>query len=169
MDKDNELEHIQMKWENQEFELCQHQQQKEKLQQQHDDIKKTHKLEITKINKVLSSNTEELSWLRNPNKTLITNIKKLKHSRKKEQSNEDLEGRVLENQEKNQRLKNLNQELKKQIKKLKEDKKLQDERFEKIHSKNNLLENKIAQIQKEASRIRKTKSSRGSEGSPHHN
>ena len=39
MDKDNELEHVQRKWENQEFELCQHQHQKEKLQQQHDDIK----------------------------------------------------------------------------------------------------------------------------------
>ena len=65
MDKDNELEHVQRKRENQEFELCQHQQQKEELQQQYDDIKKTHKLEITKINKVLSSNTEELFRLRN--------------------------------------------------------------------------------------------------------
>ena len=99
MDKYNELEHVHKKWENQEFKLCQHQQQKEKPQQQHDDIKKTHKLEITKINKVLSSNTEELFRLRNHNKTLITKIKKLKHSHKKEQSNEDLEGRVLENQE----------------------------------------------------------------------
>ena len=60
MDKDNELEHVQRKRENQEFELCQHQQQKEKLQQQHDDINKTHTLEITKTNKVLSSNSEEL-------------------------------------------------------------------------------------------------------------
>ena len=66
-----------------------------KLQQQHDDIKKTHKLGITKINKVLSSNTEELFRLQNHNKTLITKIKKLKHSRKKEQSNEYLEGRFL--------------------------------------------------------------------------
>ena len=46
----------------------------------------------------------------------------MKHSRKKEQSNKDLKGIVLENQEENQRLKNLNQELEKQIKKLKEDK-----------------------------------------------
>ena len=44
MDIDNELEHVQRRRENQEFELCQHQQHKEKLQQQHDDIKKTHKL-----------------------------------------------------------------------------------------------------------------------------
>ena len=30
---------------------------------------------------------------------------------------------------------------------------MQDEKFEKIHSKNNLLKNKITQIQKEASRL----------------
>ena len=91
-------------------------------------------MQITKINKVLSSNTEELFRLLNHNKTLITKIKKLKHSRKKEQSNEYLEERVLENQEENQRLKTLNQELEKQIEKLKEDKKSQDEKFEKIHN-----------------------------------
>ena len=84
---------------------------------------------------------------------LIMKIKKLKHSRKKEQANEDLKGRVLENQEENQRQKNLNQELEKEIEKLKEDKKSQDERFEKIHSKNNLLENKIVQIQRESSKL----------------
>ena len=73
---DNELEHIQRKRENQEFEFCQHQQKKEKIKQQHDGIKKTHKLEITKINKVVSSNSEELFRVRNHNKTLIVNIKK---------------------------------------------------------------------------------------------
>ena len=76
MDKDTELEHVHRKQENQEFELCQHQQKKEKLQQRHDGIKKTHKLEITKINKVVSSNSEELFRVRNHNKTLIVNIKK---------------------------------------------------------------------------------------------
>ena len=81
---------------------------------------------------MLSSNIEELFRLRNHNKKLITKIKKLKHSRKKEQSNEDLEGRFLQNQEGNQRLNNINQELEKQIEKLKEDTKSQDERFEKI-------------------------------------
>ena len=80
---------------------------------QYDDIKKTHKLEITKINKVLSSNIEELFRLRNHRKTLITKIKKWKHNHKKEQSNETLKGRVLENQEENQLLKNLTQELEK--------------------------------------------------------
>ena len=38
-------------------------------------MKKTHKLEMTKINNVLSSNTEEIFRLRNHNKTLITELK----------------------------------------------------------------------------------------------
>ena len=70
-----------------------------------------------------------------------------------ELSNEDLEGRILKQQEENHRLRNLNQELEEQIKKLKEDKQLQDERFENIQNNNNLLENKLVQIQKEASRL----------------
>ena len=49
-----------------------------------------------------------------------------------EPSNEDLEGRILKQQEENHRLRNLNQELDEHIKKLKEDKQSQDERFEKI-------------------------------------
>ena len=48
---------------------------------------------------------------------------------------------------------NLNQELEEQIKELKEDKKSQVERFEKIQSNNTLLENKLEQIQKKASRL----------------
>ena len=71
------------------------------LQQQYDDSKKTHKLELTKVNNVLSSNTEEICRLRNHNKTLIAKIKKLKHSSKREHSGEDLEGRILEKQEEN--------------------------------------------------------------------
>ena len=78
----------------------------------------THKLELTKVNKVLSSNTEEVFRLRNHNKTLITKIKKLKTSSKREHSGEDLEGRILEKQEENQCLNNCNQELENQIKKL---------------------------------------------------
>ena len=71
-------------------------------------------------------------------------IKKLKHSRKAELPNEDLEGRILEEEEENhQCLRNLNQELGEQMKKLKEDKQSQDERFEKIQNNNNLLENKL--------------------------
>ena len=95
------------------------------------------------------------------------NIRKLKHSRKKEQSNEYLEGRVLENQEENQHLHNLNQELEKQIEKLKEDKNSQEEMFEKIQSKNNLLEKKNStNLERSIQTLRKTKSSRGNEGSP---
>ena len=66
-----------------------------------------------------------------------------------ELSNEDLEGRILKQQEENHRLRNLNQELEEQIKKLKDDKQSQDERFEKIQNNNNLLENKLVQIKKE--------------------
>ena len=78
MEKDAELAQVRMNLENQETKLRHHQQQKEKLQQKYDDSKKTHKLELTKFNKVLSSNTEEISRLRNHNKTLITKIKKIK-------------------------------------------------------------------------------------------
>ena len=61
-------------------------------------------------------------------------------------------------QEENQCLLNLNKELEKEIGNLKEEKKSQDERFEKIHNKNNLLENIIAQIQREAYRLSKKQS-----------
>ena len=118
MDKDNEFTQVQEKLGIQESELSYRQQQKEKLQQQYDDMKKTHKLEMTKINNVFSSNTEEIFCLRNHNKTLITKIKKLKDSSKREHSSEDLKGRILEKQEENQCQKNLIQELEKQIKKL---------------------------------------------------
>ena len=144
---------IQTKVKCQEVENFHLQQKIEELQQKEGDSKKSHKLEITKFNNTLTSSTEEIYRIRNHNKILITKIKKLKHSCKKEQSNEDLEGRVLENQEENRHLKNLNRELEKEVEKLKEDKKSQDERFEKIQSKNNVQENKIAQIQKEASRL----------------
>ena len=78
---------------------------------------------------MLLSNIEEIFRLRNHNKKLITKIKKLKHSGKKEHSGEDLEGRTLEKLEENQCLKNRNQELENQIKKLEIEKKSQDERF----------------------------------------
>ena len=97
-------------------------------------MKKTHKLEMKKINNVLSSNAEEIFHLRNHNKTLITKIKKPKHRSKREHSSEYLKGRILEKHAENQCQKNLIQELEKQIKKLENDKKLQDERFEKIES-----------------------------------
>ena len=101
-------------------------------------------MEITKVYSTLTSKTEETYRLRNHNKLLVTKIKKLNSTKKTDNSNEDIEGKVLEKQEENQFLLNLNQELEK----LKEDKKSQDERFEKIQIKNNLLDNKIAQIQR---------------------
>ena len=48
MGKYAELAQVRMRLENQEVELHDHKQQKEKLQQQYDDSKKTHKLELTK-------------------------------------------------------------------------------------------------------------------------
>ena len=60
MEKYAELVQVQMRLENQEAELRHHKQQKGKLQQQYDDSKKTHKLELTKVNKVLSSHSEEI-------------------------------------------------------------------------------------------------------------
>ena len=101
MEKDVELAQVQMKLENQEKELHHHQRQKEKLQKKYGDSKKTHKLELTKFNKVLSSNNKDISRLRNHNKTLITKIKKFKNNSNKEHSGEDLEGRILEKQEEN--------------------------------------------------------------------
>ena len=101
---------------------------------------------------MLSSNTEEIFRLRNHNKTLITKIKKLKHSNNREHFSEDLEGRTLEKLEENQCLKNCNQELENQIKKLEIDKKSQDEIFKKIQNHNNLQENQEAQIKEDASK-----------------
>ena len=101
---------------------------------------------------MLSSNTEEIFRLRNHNKTLITKIKKLKNNSKREHSDEDLEGRILEKQEESQCLNNHNQELENQIKKLEIEKKSQNERIEKIQNHNNLLENQEAQIEENASK-----------------
>ena len=116
----------------QESEICQQQQQVKELQQKYNDIRKAHKLEITKNNNTLTSKTKEVFRLRNHNKTLVTRIKKLKNSQKVEHSNEDFEGKILEKQEENHSLRNLNQEPEQQIKELKEDKMSQVERFERF-------------------------------------
>ena len=47
-----------MRFKNQGVELRLHKQQKEKLQEEYDYSKKTHKLELTKVNKVLSSHSK---------------------------------------------------------------------------------------------------------------
>ena len=108
-------------------------------------------MEITKNNNTLTSKTKEVFWIKNCNKTLGTNIKNLKIIRNLEQVNEDFEGKIIQKQEENHHPRNLNQELEEQIKELKENKKSQVKRFEKIQSKNILLENKLEKIQKEAS------------------
>ena len=78
-------------------------------------------MEITKVYNTLTSDTEEIYQLTNHNKLLVTEIKKLKSTKKADNSNEDIEGKVLEKQEENQCLLNLNQELEKEIEKLKEE------------------------------------------------
>ena len=102
---------------------------------------------MKKVDNVLFSNTSEIFRLRNHNKTLITKIKKLKHGNKREQSGEDLEGKLLENQEENQCLNNSNQELHNQIKEIEIEKKSQEEGIEKIQNHNNLLDIQEAQIE----------------------
>ena len=115
-DRDEELAHIRQKLEDQESVVDQYRQQIKVLQQQNNDSRKEHKMEIAKSNKTISNNFEENFRLRNHNKTLITKIKKLKNSSKREHSGEDLKGKILEKQEENQCLNNRNQELQNQIK-----------------------------------------------------
>ena len=96
-DKDEKLSHIQQRLTDQESVGNQNRQQIRFLQQQNSVSKKEHKLEITKSNKTISHNSEEIFRLRNHNKTLITK----KNSSKKEHSDEDFEGKILEKQEEN--------------------------------------------------------------------
>ena len=112
IEKDVELAQVRMKLENQETELRHHKQQKEKLQQQYYDSKKTHKLELTKVNKVLSSTSKEIFILRNHNKTLVTKIKKLKSSWKTEQSTEDIEEKIIDKPEENSCIRGHNKDIK---------------------------------------------------------
>ena len=100
-DRDEELTHIQHKLEDQESVVDQYRQQIKVIQQQNNDSKKEHKLEIVKSNKTILNRSEEIFRLRNHNKTLITKIKKLKNSSKKEHSGEDFEIKILEKKEEN--------------------------------------------------------------------
>ena len=103
-------------------------------------------MEITKVNNTLISSIEEIYRLRNHNKLLVTKIKKLKSTKKADNSNEEIEGKVLEKQEENQCLLNLNKELKEQIKKFKYKEKMQEEIIKKIKSENKKLEKKVKGI-----------------------
>ena len=89
----------------------QYRQQLKVIQQQNKKYKKKHELDVSRSNKTISNNSEEIFRLRNHNKTLITKIEKLKNSSKREHSGEDLEGKILEKKEENQCLNNRNQEL----------------------------------------------------------
>ena len=112
-DKDDKITKIQTKVKCQEAENCRLQQQIEELQHKEYDSKKVNKLEIMKVNNILTSNTEEIYRLRNHNKILVTKINKLKSTKKEENSNEDIKRKSLKKQEENQCLLNLNQELEK--------------------------------------------------------
>ena len=92
--------------------IDQYRQQIKVLQHQNDDSKKNHKSEIAKSNKTLSNNSEEIFRLTNHNKTLVTKIKKLKNSRKTEQSTEDIEGKILDKKEENSCIRYHNEDLK---------------------------------------------------------
>ena len=147
-DKDEELTHIQQKLEDQESVVNQYRQQIKVLQQQNNEYRKEHKLEIAKSNKTISNNSKEIFRLRNHNKTLITKIKKLKNSSKKEHSGEDFEGKIMEKQEENQCLNNCNQELQNQIKELEIEKNHKRKESKRFRIMNNLQENQEAQSRK---------------------
>ena len=127
MDKDTKLAQVYRTLENQEAKIGQLQQHINELQQKENDTKNMHKLEITPVKITLSNNTEEIYWLRNQNKKSIGKTMKLKITKKADKSNEDVEGKVLEKQEENQRLLNLNKELKEQLKKHKYEEKMQED------------------------------------------
>ena len=75
----------------------------------------------------------------------------MKHIRKSEQINKDIDEKLLEIEEEVCHLKNHNQEVTEQIKQL-NDHKSHEENFKKLQNDNKLLENKLEQIQQEASR-----------------
>ena len=85
---------------------------------------------------MLSSNSEEIFRLRNHNKTLVTKIKKLKSSRKTEQSMEDIEGKLLDKQEENHCIRRHNEDLKEQLKKSEDDRKSHVEVIKKFQNDN---------------------------------
>ena len=70
---DEELVKIQGKLEGQESKICRHQQQIKELQQKNDNTKKEDKLEITKLNNMLSDNIKYIFCLRTDKKILFTN------------------------------------------------------------------------------------------------
>ena len=87
-----------------------------------------------KVIKHDSNNSEEIFRLRNHNKTLVTKIKKLKNSRKTEQSTKYIEGKLLDKQEENDCIRSHNKDLKEQLKKSEDDRKVQVEVIKKFQN-----------------------------------
>ena len=75
--KDEELKHIRQKLEDQELVVDQYRQQLKVIQQQNKKYKKKHELDVSRSNKTISNNSEEIFRLRNHNKTLITKNQKI--------------------------------------------------------------------------------------------
>ena len=80
--------------------IYQMQQQIKELQQHICDKGNTHKIEIENIKKKLPHNNNEIIRLRNHNKNILTQIKKLKNKKqgdqKLEQTNQDFEKKLFE-------------------------------------------------------------------------
>ena len=105
---------------------------------------------------MLSSNFEEIFRLRNHNKTLVTKIKKLKSSRKIDQST-DIEGKLLDKQEENRSIRRHNEDLKEQLKKSEDHRKSHVEVIKNFQNDNMQLENKLEKIQNETLKPQETK------------
>jgi hypothetical protein len=67
------------------------QKQSKESQQQYSNIKSTHKKEFGNINKELLSKDDEITRLRNHNKNLLVDMKKLKNKRKEQQETQTMD------------------------------------------------------------------------------
>jgi hypothetical protein len=82
---------IEQELEKQDTKIHKFQQQIKESQQQISNIKNTHKKESENINKKLLSKDEEISRLRNHNKNLLVDMKKLKNKRKAQQETQTMD------------------------------------------------------------------------------
>ena len=84
-------------------------------------------------------------------------IKKLKNSRKTEQSTKEIEGKLIDKQEENSCIKSRNKYLKEQLKKSEDDRKAQVEVIKKVQNDYMQLENKLEKIHNETLKPQGTK------------
>ena len=109
------------------------------------------------LDEVIMDKEEEISRLRDHNQKLLLQIKKAKEevqcNQKLEEEIRDLQKELSGKDKENSSLKRVNQELLEKTKKLREGEKPQEERLKKIQYDNKLLENKLVQTLKEASRL----------------